>query len=82
MAAEITLFARIGKGGGHVEQAAADPIKSYSATFTTPQDQGGLLRVYANGAAVALSIDGITFTVPAGGVEYFGVAAAKTVTVA
>ena len=82
MAAEITLFARVGKGGGHIEQVAADPIRSFSATFTTSASEAGLLRVYANGAPVALTIDGISFTVPAGGVEYFGIGASKTVTVA
>ena len=80
MAAEITLFARAGTGDGVGPQVPSDPIASYTATFTPTNS--GLVRVYANGSAVALTMNTFTWNVPSGTVEYFGVKAGVLVTVA
>lgn len=80
MAAEITLFTDTGIVGGKEAQIARSPVASYTATFTPTV--GGVMRVYANGAAVALTVGGITFTVPSGTVEYFACNANQQVTVA
>jgi hypothetical protein len=78
MAAEITLFRQ--SATKQQAQVPAFPVASYTATFTPTVS--GVIRVYANAAAVALTIGGITFNVPSGTVEYFGVEANKAVTVA
>lgn len=80
MAAEITLYAGIGNANNPEAQVPIDPINSYTASFTAPQN--GSLRVYANGGAVVLTWDGITWTVPSGSVEYFGIRKGTSVTVA
>lgn len=81
MAAEITLFAAIGQGRGHTAQVPQQPINSYTATIAS-MAQDGIIRVYANAAPVVLTTNGITWTVPSGSVEYFGVSAGQAITVA
>ena len=77
MAAEITLFANTGEGNGHQAQVAKTPIASYNTSFTAAQ--GGLIRVWANGAPVVLTISNLAWTIPTGGVEYFGIPAGQAV---
>jgi hypothetical protein len=79
MAAEITLF-RQAASGLQSHEALIDPIASYTTTFTPTAK--GIIRVYGNAVPVVLTINSITFTVPSGGVERFGVNAGQQVTVA
>ncbi len=76
MAAEITVFSGILRN----TQAAYAPFQSATATFTANHE--GVMRVYANGGPVVLTISGISWTLPLGTVEYFCVADGQTVTVA
>lgn len=80
MAAEITLFEFVGANGDKRTQVAGKPYDSKTATFTPTR--AGVARVYANGAAVALTVNSITWTVPSGTVEYFCLEANAAVTVA
>lgn len=79
MAAEITLFKQTATAQ-QSHTALIDPVASYTATFTPTQR--GIIRVYANGGAVVLTINSITFTIPSGTVENYGVNANQAVTVA
>ncbi|EGF93755.1 hypothetical protein ABI_21970 [Asticcacaulis biprosthecium C19] len=79
MAAEITLFKALGDGGGRNGPVAGRPVQSYSASFTPAIS--GVIRVYANGTPVVLTIGGKSLTVPSGWIEYFGVVANQDVTV-
>lgn len=80
MAAEITLFKEMGSRIYPGAQVAAVPYQSKTATFTP--DVNVLMRVWANGANVSLTVDSITWTVPNGSVEYFYARASKEVTIA
>ncbi|ESQ86605.1 hypothetical protein ABAC460_23115 [Asticcacaulis sp. AC460] len=80
MAAEITLFKAMGEEGGRIGPVAGRPVQSYAATFTPAIT--GIIRVYANGTPVVLTIGGKSLTVPSGWVEYFAVTGGQEVTVA
>lgn len=80
MGAHIVLFKAQADGGGRLGQVAHTPTAEYSATFTPPHD--GVMRVYADGADVTLTINAVEILVPVETIEYFGVFSGQEVVVA
>ena len=84
MAAEITLFKPLADNSprnGPVATLSTDGIvATYSATFTPSVD--GIVRIFANGSVVTITADSISFTIPDGAIEWYGVIAGQQVTVA
>lgn len=80
MAAEITLFKPLNTGNGGFGPVFGLPMESKTTSFTADADY--LMRVYANAAAVVLTINAISFTVPAGTIGAFSVNNGVAVTVA
>ena len=80
MAAEITLFTPLARATPVIGPVAMRPIESKTATFTAAQSCVG--RFFANGAVMTLTLNGVTWTIPDGGIEYYGVELGDVWTVA
>lgn len=71
MSAEITLFRSIAAMQAGAPQVVMDPVEAFNGDFTAPIE--GVIRVYAKTADVLITMNNLSWTVPSGGVEYFGV---------